>query len=126
MQRGELPESEKKEFLATYFTGLFRAMRFGIDEAHGGGAAFQYSFFKEVGAITWDDEQKRFFINFDKMEQAISDLTARVVILQGNGVYADAKTFLEDYASLDDHAHSVLANTSQIPTDIAPRYPSKI
>ena len=29
MQRGELPASEKKEFLATYFTGLFRATRWG-------------------------------------------------------------------------------------------------
>jgi len=42
MERGELPAAEKESFLATYFVGLFRAMRFGINEAHGRGAAFQF------------------------------------------------------------------------------------
>ncbi len=126
MQRGELPASEKQQFLATYFTGLFRSMRFGTDSAHGGGAAYQYSYFKEVGAVSWDDKQQRFLVDFDKLEQAISDLTGIVVVLQGDGNYANAKGFLDKYKNLDAHAKQVIAATSHIPTDIAPIYPDKI
>src|SRR3546814_2609948 len=35
MAKGELPAAEKNQLLATYFTGIFRAMRFGAAEAHG-------------------------------------------------------------------------------------------
>jgi len=126
MQRGELPVSEKKEFLATYFTGLFRSMRFGIDSAHGGGAAYQYNYFKEVGAVDWDDKQQRFRVNFDKLEQAISDLTGIVVVLEGDGNYTNAKAFLDKYRKLDPHVKKVIAASSHIPTDIAPIYPDKI
>jgi len=126
MERGELPVSEKKEFLATYFTGLFRATRWGTDEAHGGGAAYQYSYFKEVGAVSWDEGEQRFRVDFDKLEQAISDLTGIVVVLEGNGNYADAKAFLDKYRNLDANAKQVIAATSHLPTDIAPIYPDKI
>ncbi len=126
MEKGELPTSEKQAFLATYFTGLFRAVRWGTDEAHGGGAAFQYTYFMEVGAVHWDEEQQRFKIDFDKLEQAISDLTGKVVMLEGDGSYAAAKEFLENYSKLDDHAQKVIAATAYLPTDIAPIYPDKI
>ncbi|PHS41182.1 MAG: hypothetical protein COA91_02375 [Robiginitomaculum sp.] len=126
MQRGELPASEKRAFLATYFTGLFRAMRFGTDSAHGGGSAYQYSYFKEMGAFSWDVDENRYRLDFAKFEQAISDLTGTIVVLQGNGSYADTKVFLATYKKLDDHARQILASTSHIPTDIAPIYPDKI
>ncbi len=126
MQRGELPLSEKQALLATYFTGLFRAMRFGTDSAHGGGAAYQYSYFKQVGAFRWDENESRFRLDFAKFEQAVSDLTGKIVVLQGNGSYDDTKVFLDTYKKLDDHAKKVLASTSHIPTDIAPIYPDKI
>ena len=126
MERGELPVSEKKAFLATYFTGLFRATRWGTDEAHGGGAAYQYSYFKEVGAVSWDETEDRFRVDFDKLEQAISDLTGIVVVLEGNGNYTDAKAFLDKYRNLDANAKKVIAATSHLPTDIAPIYPDKI
>ncbi len=126
MQRGELPASEKQAFLATYFTGLFRSMRFGIDAAHGGGAAFQYSYFKEVGAVSWDETEGRFRGDYAKLEQAISDLTGIVVVLEGNGNYDDAKAFLDKYRILDAHVQKVIAASSHLPTDIAPIYPDKI
>ena len=39
MKRGELPAAEREQLLASYFVGIFRAVRFGTDEAHGRGAA---------------------------------------------------------------------------------------
>jgi hypothetical protein len=126
MQRGELPAAEREQLLATYFAGIFRAVRFGIDEAHGRGAALQYSYLKEKGAFAWDEQARRFRIDPDRLERGIRDLTADLVRLQGNGDYAGTKAFFERYARLDDQARTVLAATAHIPTDIQPRYPSRV
>jgi hypothetical protein len=126
MERGELPVSEKQAFLATYFSGLFRSMRFGLTAAHAKGAAFQYNYFIETGAATWLPDQKRYQLDFDKFEQSISDLTGKVVRLQGDGDYDAAKSFLVKYVRVDDAAMTVLGNLEDIPYDIRPIYPEKI
>lgn len=126
MDRGELPIAEKNAFLATYFTGKFRSMRFGIGAAHAKGAAFQYNYFREVGAAEWLPEQKRFKLDFEKLQQAISDLTGKVVRVQGDGNYDAAKAFLDKYLPLDEAAVTVLSNLDDIPYDIRPIYPEKI
>lgn len=126
MDEGELDVAERNAFLATYFTGKFRSMRFGVGAAHAKGAAFQYSYFREVGAVEWLPEQERFRIDFDSLAQAISDLTAKVVMLQGDGDYAAAKAFMDRYATLDAQAETVLGNLDDIPYDIRPVYPNGI
>ena len=125
MERGELPAAEKENFLATYFTGLFRAMRFGINEAHGRGAAFQYSFFKEKGVFAFE-EDGRIRLNFEKLEEAINDLTAEVVFVQGDGDYERAAAFLEKYAVLDDAVAAIIASLKELPVDIQPIYTDEI
>ncbi len=126
MQRGELPAAEKERFLATYFTGLFRSMRFGVNEAHGRGAAFQYRYFRTIGAAEWDEGARRFRLDFAKLEQGISDLTGDVVVMQGNGDYAAVKEFLETIAVLDEPAKTVIASLSDLPVDIQPVYPERL
>ena len=126
MERGEMPVAEKENFLATYFVGLFRAMRFGINEAHGKGAAFQYSYFKEAGAFAWDETEEKFRLDFDALEQAISDLTRDIIIVQGDGNYDAAKAFLDKYASLDENADAVIASLTHLPVDIQPQYKTRL
>lgn len=126
MDRGELPKSEREEALATYFAGIFRAVRFGIDEAHGRGAALQYSYLKEKGAFEWVPSQRRFRLDYDRLAAGVRDLTADLVRLQGNGDYAGTRAFFERYARLDDNARAVLAAAAHIPTDIQPVYPNRI
>lgn len=122
MEEGELPVSEKQEFLATYFVGLFRSMRFGVNEAHGAGAAFQYTYFKKAGAFSWDEDAQRFSLDFDKFEQAIADLTGEIVVLQGNGDYLKAKEFLTSFAVVDEEVEGVIASLTSLPVDIQPVY----
>jgi hypothetical protein len=126
MQKGELPVAEKENFLATYFAGLFRSMRFGIGEAHGRGAAFQYGFFKEQGAFAIDEATGRYRVDFPKLEAAIAALTAEVVFVQGDGDYDRAAAFLAKYAALDADAERVIASLSSIPVDIQPVYPDRL
>lgn len=126
MERGELPVAEKENFLATYFVGLFRAVRFGTGEAHGRGAAFQYNYLINAGAAHWMEGEQRYHLDFAALEQGIRDLTRDIVILQGNGDYEAAKVFLDQNAVLDDHAKAVIASMTDIPVDIQPVYPEEL
>jgi len=126
MEKGEMPAAEKEHFLTTYFVGLFRAMRFGINEAHGRGAAFQYSFLKEHGAFAVDEATGKFRLDFPKLEAAISALTAEIVFVQGDGDYDRAAAFLDKYARLDAEANAVIESLTDIPVDIQPIYKERI
>jgi hypothetical protein len=122
MERGELPAAERENFLATYFAGLFRSMRFGIGEAHGKGAAFQYSYYKEAGAFTVDEENGKYRVDFDRLAEAIGELTRRVVEIQGDGDYEAAGAFLDGYGVLDADAERIIGSMEDIPVDIQPVY----
>lgn len=126
MERDEMPIAEKENFLATYFVGLFRSMRFGINEAHGKGAAFQYTYFAEAGAFSWDEAEQKFRIDFAALEQAIADLTRDVIVVQGDGDYDAAQAFLDKYATLDDRAEAVIASLTDLPVDIQPIYDERL
>jgi len=126
MDRGVLPAAEREQLLATYFAGIFRAVRFGTEEAHGRGAALQYSYLKEKGSFEWVPGQQRFRIDYDRMEAGIRDLVADLVRLQGNGDYQGTSAFFERYARLDDNAEALIAAASSIPVDIQPDYPESV
>jgi hypothetical protein len=126
MKKGEIPVAERPQLFATYLTGLFRAMRFGLNEAHGQGAAVQYSFLRERGAFAWDEKAKRYRVDDDRMERAIGALVGAIVKLQGDGDYEGVKVFYARYAHLDPEAQAVIDTMRNIPVDIQPDYPEQI
>ncbi|MCL1052113.1 hypothetical protein L2755_21180 [Shewanella abyssi] len=123
MDKGELPIAERDNMLVTYFAGLFRSMRFGVHEAHGAGAAFQYNYFKEKQAFTFDAAAQTYSVNFDKMVIAITELVHDVCMIQALGDYQQSKLFLETYAVLAAEVEQLNSKMENIPTDIRPNYP---
>lgn len=126
MRRGEIPAAERDALYATYVAGVFRAMRFGIEEAHGRGAAMQYGYLLDQGALRWDESAGRYRIDMDRMESALGALLRDMIVLQGNGDYAGTRAFLDRWAVLDDHARAVIGSMESIPVDIQPVYPDQI
>jgi len=126
MDKGIIPAAEKPQIRATYVAGLFRAMRFGVGEAHGRGAAMQYRFLREKGALVWDADARRFRIDEGKIDGAIGELVGAIVRLQGNGDYAGTNAFLGKYAVLDKEAQQVIDSMKDIPVDIRPIYPDRV
>jgi hypothetical protein len=126
MDKGELPIAEKPQLFATYFAGVFRAMRFGTEEAHGHGAALQYGYLKAKGAFAWDARAGRYVIDPAKMESGLRDLLHDQLMLQALGDYEGTKAFFARWAVLDDHATAAIAAMTGIPVDIRPIYPERI
>ena len=126
MDKGESPADERSELYATYLAGIFRAMRFGIDEAHGRGAAMQYGYLRDQGAFAWDAAAGRYRVDDAKMATGVRDLVHDLVVLQGDGDRAGMIAFFDRHAHLDANAQAVIATMSDIPVDIQPTYPDRI
>ena len=126
MQKGELPAAERPQLFATYFTGIFRAVRFGAVEAHGQGAALQYAYLRAHGAFTYDASAKRYVVDDAKMEAGLKALLHDILMLQANGDYAGTKAFMAKWAKLDAEAEAAIAAMGALPVDIRPVYPEEI
>jgi hypothetical protein len=125
IKRGVLPETMRPQIRASYVAGLFRAMRFGTNEAHGKGAAMQYRYLRNKGVIGWDRQAKRFRIDEARIDAAIGALVGDIIRLQGTGDYAGTKAFLDQWGVIDPEAKQVIDSLAHIPVDIRPTYPDK-
>ncbi len=103
----------------TCVADIFRSIRFGASNAHGQANLLRFNFFVEQGAVS-RTEEGRYRIDKEKMQRAVSELSARIVQLQGDGDYAAAGTFLQQYAVLGDTLKLDLERLGQqaIPVDI--------
>ena len=126
MDQGVLPAAERPQIRAAYVAGLFRAMRFGANDAHGKGAAMQYRCIRDKGGIVWDAQAKRFRIDETKIDGAIRDLVREIVVRQATGDYAGTKAFLDKWGAPDAEANQVIGTLTHIPIDIRPTYPSRL
>ncbi|WP_232494757.1 dipeptidyl-peptidase 3 family protein [Novosphingobium kaempferiae] len=126
MDKGELPAAERPQLFATYFAGIFRAVRFGAVEAHGKGAALQYAYLREKGAFTYDAATKRYVVDDAKMEAGLKALLHDMLMLQAKGDYEGTKVFMAQWAKLDADAEAAIAGMGTLPVDVRPVYPKSI
>jgi hypothetical protein len=112
----------REEILVTYFAGLFRSVRFGVD-AHGRGAAMQINRFVEEGAARFDAATGRFTIDLDRLERSVASLTRDLCAYEFRGDKAAAKALLERYGVVSDVIAKVQAETLDVPVDLSPTYP---
>ena len=57
----------------TFLAGTFRSVRFGINEAHGGGNAIIYNYLMENGAYEFDEETEKVKVNFEKIYPVLKE-----------------------------------------------------
>jgi hypothetical protein len=120
--KGVLPEELASTLHASNLGGMFRSIRFGIDEAHGGGVAIQLNFLLEKDAFRID-ENGRFSVNDRKISGAMKDLAAELLRIEAEGDYGRASAFIGKYRFLSPAVAAVLDRLSDVPVDIRPVYP---
>lgn len=119
-QKGEFEESQLMDNYVTFLAGIFRSVRFGASDAHAKANMVRFNFFKSAGAFTRDHETGRYRVNFDRMQQAMNDLSAKLLTVQGDGDYAEAQRMSTEMGDIGEPLASDLKRLSaaDIPVDI--------
>jgi hypothetical protein len=98
---------------------LFRSMRFGIGEAHGGGSALEWNWYREKGAIVPSGDG-RFKVDNPKYREAVRALAEELLMIEATGDYARADRLLKKYAVSTPEIEAVIPLLKDIPVDITP------
>lgn len=113
-------EADLLDHYATFLAGIFRSIRFGAASAHGRANLIRFNFFKEKGAFVRDAETGTYRVDFDRMQQAVNELSAKILQLQGDGDYDAVAAFTSQYGTVDPQLQADLdrLQTQGIPVDI--------
>jgi hypothetical protein len=103
----------------TFLAGIFRSIRFGTSSAHGKANLIRFNYFKEKGAFSTDAAGK-YQVNFDRMKEAIRELTNLIISIQGDGDYNRAAQMIQQYGIMDEDLNAALKRIGDkdIPVDI--------
>jgi hypothetical protein len=114
-----LPEQKMEEYYASYVGDLFRAVRFGTDEAHGQAEMMEFNYLSERGALNRNASGK-YAIDYEKMPVALSDLTRELLEIEAAGDRARGETLLAKYQAMPEELKTSLKSVADVPVDIDP------
>ncbi|MDH4207430.1 MAG: peptidase [Anaerolineae bacterium] len=115
--------SDARRACVNHVVTLFRSIRFGIDEAHGRAALLQLNWLLEAAGLLHDKNSGRFLVDCERTRESLAELTRRVLLLQAEGSYGQAREFLDTYGVLTPPMEVALARMVDLPVDIEPIFP---
>ena len=115
---GHLTEGELMDNYVTFLGSIFRSVRFGASSAHGKANMVRFNFFREKGAFVYENGVYR--VDMDKMKQAMNELSALIIQLQGDGDKAGVEKLMEEKGMVTEDLQSDLDRLKEegIPVDI--------
>lgn len=94
-EKGEFTQDELNNSYVTFLAGIFRSVRFGAASAHGKANMLRFNYFADKGAFVRGADGK-YKVDFVKMKDAMTSLSALILTLQGNGDYAGVKKLMAE------------------------------
>jgi hypothetical protein len=122
MDRKVVDRAREKEFFVSYLGSLLRTVRFGPAEAHGRAAIASLNYLAAAGGIAYDPVVKRWSVDFAGIRAGVRQLTAELVLLEGNGDRAAVREFFSKWVTTGGALATSLAAVADIPVDILPAY----
>lgn len=123
IDRGVVEKGMERAMYATYLAGSFRAVRFGVNDAHGAANAVQFNYLVEHHGFEYDKASGTYAVNYGRIKAGVKELTHAIMTIQAKGDYEGAKALLGKYGSVRPEMRSVLDKLSAVPVDIEPSYP---
>jgi hypothetical protein len=117
-EQGEL-DGKIEDYMTTFMASIFRSVRFGASSAHGKANMIRFNFFLEKEAFT-KNADGTYRVNFEKMEEAMTELSNIILTLQGNGDYEGVAQLVSDKGKIGDNLKADLDRLSDlnIPVDV--------
>lgn len=119
-EKGEIGEGAIMDNYVTFMASVFRSVRFGASSAHGRANMLRFNFFMEAGAFQRDAATGTYRVDAGKMQQAISDLSAVILKLQGDGDLAGVQELMKEKGSMSAELTQDLdrLKKGKIPVDV--------
>ncbi len=116
----ELGDVDIMDYYVTFMGSVFRSIRFGASSAHGKANMVRFNFFTENGAFVRDVETGKYSVDFERMQQAMTDLSRLLLTLQGDGDYDGASQLMSSKGIIGTQLQADLdrLTTANIPVDI--------
>lgn len=122
IDQGYYPKTFANQMYATFLAGILRSVRFGINEAHGGGNAIIFNYLLEKGAYIYDATTNRVKVDFEKAPAAVKDLANKLLTIQAEGDYQGAKDLIAKYGVNSEPLAKLRAKLISLPVDINPQF----
>ncbi len=122
IEKGIYPKEFEKEIWPSFLAGIFRSIRFGINEAHGGGNALIFNYLYEKGAYTFDEQTEKLNINYSKIHEVLKSLATELLMIEAKGDYQASKDIMAKYIVMSDIMKKLISKLSDIPVDIKPLF----
>ena len=119
--QGQLPAEMGRALGPTVLAGMFRSVRFGLNEAHGKGTAVQLNWLLDAGAFKVLPDG-RFTLVPEKVGPAFETLARELLTIEATGDKARAKALLDRLVVHRPETERILSRLGKVPVDIAPRY----
>ena len=119
IEKGEVKDITAEDCYITFMAGIFRSVRFGAASSHGKANMMCFNFFESNGAFSRNSDGT-YKVDFAKMKTAANAWAEKILILQGNGDYDGALTYLKENATIKEQLQKELdaLKTANIPVDI--------
>ena len=119
IEKGEITNITVEDAYVTFIAGLLRSVRFGAGEAHGQANMMCFNYFEDNGAFERTKEGK-YKVNMDKAQEALKGWAAKILQVEGEGDYAEAKSYREKNGVVRPSLQESLDKISEanIPVDI--------
>ena len=119
-EKGEITEGVLMDNYVTFLAGIFRSVRFGASSAHGKANMIRFNFFEQAGAFSRDEATGTYRVHVPEFEQAVKDLSERLLTLQGDGDYATVDAFVAEMGNVGPQLQADLDRPAMaaIPVDI--------
>ena len=119
-RQGELEQKQLMDSYVTFLAGILRSVRFGASDAHGKANMLRFNYFADAGAFTRDPESGKYRVDFDRMREAMNTLSAKLLTVQGDGDYAEARRMTDTLGIIKPELEKDLAklDAAGIPVDI--------
>ncbi|MDQ7823321.1 MAG: peptidase [Candidatus Eremiobacteraeota bacterium] len=122
MDKGVISRDDFKSLCVSYLAGIFRSVRFGIEESHGRGSLVQLNWMMEKGAFSYDSLTGTYRINFSRFAEANRSLARELLEIQARGDYEGSGQFLRKYGACPSHLMETFSRLYEVPVDIEPLF----
>lgn len=119
-EKGEMGEIDLRDNYVTFVASIFRSIRFGASSAHGRANMVRFNFLADRGAVARDPESGSYRVDFERMQEAMAELSRLLLTLQGTGDYEGAVQLLDEKGVIGDTLQGDLDRLAEagIPVDI--------